>query len=45
MFTQTERLTDACSDDIAQIVAWLSDDSSRWVSGQTISASGGYTMY
>ncbi|OAF99675.1 dehydrogenase with different specificitie [Paraphaeosphaeria sporulosa] len=32
-------------DDIAQIVAWLSDDSARWVSGQTISASGGYTMY
>ncbi|KAF1977092.1 hypothetical protein BU23DRAFT_319686 [Bimuria novae-zelandiae CBS 107.79] len=32
-------------DDIAQIVAWLSDDSARWVSGQTISASGGCTMY
>ncbi|KAF2444276.1 NAD(P)-binding protein [Karstenula rhodostoma CBS 690.94] len=32
-------------DDVAQIVAWLSDDSARWVSGQTISASGGYTMY
>jgi 3-oxoacyl-[acyl-carrier protein] reductase len=33
------------SDDIAQIVAWLSDDSARWVSGQTLSASGGYSMY
>ncbi|KAJ4290874.1 hypothetical protein N0V90_010070 [Kalmusia sp. IMI 367209] len=32
-------------DDIAQIVAWLSDEGARWVSGQTISASGGFTMY
>lgn len=32
-------------DDIAQIVAWLASEESRWVTGQSISASGGYDMY
>ena len=31
-------------DDIAQIVAWLAEESSRWVTGQTISATGGAEM-
>ena len=33
------------TDDIAQIVGFLADESSRWVTGQTISASGGWAMY
>jgi 3-oxoacyl-[acyl-carrier protein] reductase len=32
-------------DDIAQIVAWLASEESRWVSGQVISASGGWALY
>ncbi|KAL2012297.1 hypothetical protein VTN00DRAFT_5015 [Thermoascus crustaceus] len=32
-------------DDIAQIVCFLAEERSRWVSGQCISASGGYMMY
>ena len=32
-------------DDIAQIVAWLASEESRWISGQVISASGGWAMY
>ena len=32
------------AEDIALIVAWLASEDSRWVSGQTISASGGYQM-
>lgn len=32
-------------DDVAQIVAWLASEESRWVSGQAYSASGGYAMY
>jgi len=32
-------------DDIAKIVAWLASEESRWVTGQTISASGGFVMY
>lgn len=32
-------------DDIAQVVAWLASDDSRWISGQCICASGGYRMY
>ncbi|KAI9170722.1 Dehydrogenase OXI1 [Paramyrothecium foliicola] len=32
-------------DDVAQIVAWLASEESRWVSGQAISASGGLEMY
>jgi 3-oxoacyl-[acyl-carrier protein] reductase len=32
------------ADDVAQIVSWLTSESSRWVSGQTISASGGFLM-
>lgn len=32
------------TDDIAQIVCWLASEDSRWVSGQTISASGGFMM-
>jgi 3-oxoacyl-[acyl-carrier protein] reductase len=31
-------------DDIARIVAWLASEDGRWVSGQTISASGGFLM-
>jgi 3-oxoacyl-[acyl-carrier protein] reductase len=31
-------------DDVAQIVSWLASEASRWVSGQTISASGGFLM-
>ena len=33
------------TDDIAQIVGFLSEESSRWITGQSISASGGYSMY
>jgi len=29
-------------DDVARIVAWLASEDARWVSGQTISASGGF---
>ncbi|KAE8402913.1 hypothetical protein BDV37DRAFT_272472 [Aspergillus pseudonomiae] len=32
-------------DDVAQVVAWLASEESRWVSGQAIAASGGYVMY
>ncbi|RAO70369.1 uncharacterized protein BHQ10_006381 [Talaromyces amestolkiae] len=32
-------------DDIAQIVAWLASEESRWVTGQVIAASGGCAMY
>lgn len=32
-------------DDVAQIVAWLASEESRWVTGQAYSASGGYAMY
>jgi 3-oxoacyl-[acyl-carrier protein] reductase len=32
-------------DDIAKIVAWLAGEESRWVTGQVISASGGWAMY
>ncbi|KAI9708504.1 MAG: hypothetical protein M1820_003965 [Bogoriella megaspora] len=32
-------------EDVATIVAWLAEEQSRWVSGQTISASGGLSMY
>jgi len=32
-------------DDIARIVAWIAGEDSRWVSGQTISASGGFSLY
>jgi 3-oxoacyl-[acyl-carrier protein] reductase len=32
-------------DDIAQLVAWLASEDSRWISGQTLSASGGWAMY
>ena len=30
--------------DIAEVVAWLAEEQSRWISGQTISASGGFSM-
>ena len=33
------------TDDIAQIVGFLAEEGSRWVTGQTISASGGFAMY
>ena len=33
------------TDDIAQIVAFLAEEGSRWVTGQTISASGGNCMW
>ncbi|KAE8135365.1 hypothetical protein BDV38DRAFT_252674 [Aspergillus pseudotamarii] len=32
-------------DDVAQVVAWLASEESRWVSGQAISTSGGFAMY
>jgi len=32
-------------DDVAQVVAWLASEESRWISGQVISASGGWAMY
>ena len=32
-------------EDVALIVAWLAEEQSRWVTGQTISASGGFAMY
>ena len=32
-------------DDVAQVVAFLAEEGSRWVSGQVISASGGWAMY
>ncbi|PVH92958.1 NAD(P)-binding protein [Periconia macrospinosa] len=31
-------------DDIAQVIGWLAEERSRWISGQTLSASGGYMM-
>jgi 3-oxoacyl-[acyl-carrier protein] reductase len=34
----------ATVEEIALIVAWLAEDQSRWVTGQTISASGGWSM-
>ena len=33
------------TDDIAQIVAFLAEERSRWITGQAISASGGFAMY
>ncbi|KAL8789119.1 MAG: hypothetical protein Q9195_006985 [Heterodermia aff. obscurata] len=33
------------TDDIAQVVGFLAEEGSRWVTGQTISASGGYSMW
>ncbi|KAL1738875.1 hypothetical protein HDZ31DRAFT_50318 [Schizophyllum fasciatum] len=33
------------ADDIAQVVAWLAEESSRWITGQTLSATGGFAMY
>ncbi len=33
------------TDDIAQIVGFLSEEGSRWITGQAISASGGFSMY
>lgn len=33
------------TDDIAQIVGFLSEESSRWITGQAISASGVFSMY
>lgn len=32
------------ADDIAQVVGWLAEEQSRWISGQSISASGGFLM-
>ncbi|CRG83543.1 hypothetical protein PISL3812_00895 [Talaromyces islandicus] len=32
-------------DDIAQIVAWLASEESRWVTGQALAGSGGWAMY
>ena len=31
--------------DIAQVVAWIASDESKWISGQCICASGGFRMY
>lgn len=33
------------TDDIAQVVAFLAEENSRWITGQAISASGGWAMY
>ena len=33
------------TDDIAQVVVWLAEEGSRWVTGQTISVSGGNCMW
>ena len=33
------------TDDVAQVVGWLAEEGSRWVTGQAISASGGNMMY
>lgn len=35
----------ATPNDIAQVVAWIASDESKWVSGQCICASGGFRMY
>ncbi|KAK4127028.1 NAD(P)-binding protein [Parathielavia appendiculata] len=32
-------------DDVAQVVAWLASEESRWITGQVLSASGGWAMY
>ena len=32
-------------DEAAQVVAWLASEESRWVTGQTLSVSGGWAMY
>lgn len=32
-------------EEVAAVVCWLSGEDSRWVTGQTINASGGWTMY
>jgi 3-oxoacyl-[acyl-carrier protein] reductase len=32
-------------EEVAAVVAWLAGNESRWVTGQTISASGGWAMY
>ena len=32
------------ADDIAQVVCWIASEDSKWISGQTISASGGFMM-
>lgn len=33
------------AEEVAEIVSWLAEEKSKWVSGQTINASGGYSMY
>ena len=33
------------TDDISQVVGFLAEESSRWITGQAISASGGFSMY
>lgn len=33
------------TDDIAQVVAFLAEEGSRWITGQAICASGGWAMY
>lgn len=35
----------ATPNDIAQVVAWIATDESKWISGQCICASGGFRMY
>jgi 3-oxoacyl-[acyl-carrier protein] reductase len=32
-------------EEVAAVVGWLAGNESRWVTGQTISASGGWAMY
>jgi 3-oxoacyl-[acyl-carrier protein] reductase len=35
----------ATGEDIANVVSWLASEESGWITGQTISASGGFKMY
>ncbi|KAK6519919.1 hypothetical protein TWF506_000213 [Arthrobotrys conoides] len=32
-------------DEVSEVVVWLAGEGSRWVSGQTVNVSGGWTMY
>ncbi|KAK6523017.1 hypothetical protein TWF281_002440 [Arthrobotrys megalospora] len=32
-------------DEVSEVVVWLAGEGSRWVSGQTLNVSGGWTMY
>jgi len=32
-------------EEVASVVSWLAGEESKWVTGQAISASGGWAMY